>query len=284
MKFGMNLYVWTTNLTPDFFYLFPMLKKLGYEGVEVPVTPDNDNVYDEIKRRLDGEGLACTSITNVGADADPISPDASVRRRALDRLRWAIDISRLLGSENLVGPYFAAYGVFSGTGPTEDELRRSADVMREAALYAQNADLTLSIEFLNRFEIYLLNTTAQARALVDRVGQPNFGILYDTHHAHHEEDRIADAITQDGGSAITHVHFSENQRGTLGSGLVDWQGTVKALKATNYHRSDRWVMAEAFNKNVPGLAEAAHVWRNCFDSPEQFAQDAIAFLRTVWEK
>ncbi|MBV8128785.1 MAG: sugar phosphate isomerase/epimerase [Planctomycetaceae bacterium] len=101
------------------------MKKLGYQGVEVPVTPDNDDIYLEIKKRLDGEGLACTSITNVGADANPISPDPSSRRRALDRLRWAIDISKLLGSENLVGPYFAAYDVFSGKGPTEDELKRS---------------------------------------------------------------------------------------------------------------------------------------------------------------
>jgi D-psicose/D-tagatose/L-ribulose 3-epimerase len=84
MKFGMNLYVWTTNLTPAYFHLLPMSKGFGYDGVEVPVTPDNDNVYLEIKRCLDGEGLACTTITNVGADADPISPFATVRQKALD--------------------------------------------------------------------------------------------------------------------------------------------------------------------------------------------------------
>ena len=282
MKFGMNLYVWTTNLSTQFFYLLPYLKGLGYDGVEIPIAVGNDNVYLDIKQELTKEGLACTSITNLGADADPISPDSNVRRKGLDRLRWAIDISALLGSQNLVGPYFAAYGVFSGSGPAQDELMRSADVMRAAAIYAQGAGLTLSIEFLNRFETYLLNTTAQSKALVDRVGQPNFGILYDTHHAHHEENRLHDAITKDGGAAITHVHFSENQRGTLGSGLVDFQGTVAALKAIGYHQSDRWVMVEAFNKNVPGLAAPAHLWRNCFDSPEQVAEQGIKFLQSVW--
>ena len=228
LKFGMNLYVWTTNLTADFFHLFPMLKKLGYDGVEVPVAPENAHNYLEIKKRLADEGLACTTITNVGADADPISPSATVRQKALDQLRWAIEISALLGSENLVGPYYAAYGVFSGKEPTPEELSRSADVMRQAALYAQQVNLTLSIEFLNRFETFLLNTTAQSKALVDHVAQKNFGILYDTHHAHHEENRIADAITKDGGPAITHVHFSENQRGTLGSGLVGLGGNRQA--------------------------------------------------------
>jgi D-psicose/D-tagatose/L-ribulose 3-epimerase len=278
MRFGMNLYVWTTNLTPDFFPLFRDVKKWGYDGVEVPVAPGNANVYLDIKKCLRDEGLACTTITNLGPDANPVSPDARVRQKGLDQLKWAVEISALLGSDNLVGPFYAAYGVFSGAGPTEEELSRSAEVLRRAAAYAAGANLTLSLEFLNRFEAYLLNTTAQTKALVDRVGQPNLGILYDTHHAHHEEDDVRAAI-RGGGGAITHVHFSENQRGTLGSGLVDWAGTVEALRAIRY---DRWVVVEAFSKDVPAVAAAAHVWRNCFDSPAQFAQEGIAFLRRVW--
>jgi D-psicose/D-tagatose/L-ribulose 3-epimerase len=273
--------VWTTDLTSQFFELFPTIKRLGYEGVEVPVAPGNANNYLEIKKRLNGEGLACTTITNVGAGADPISPDAAVRQKGLDQLRWAIEISALLESENLVGPYYAAYGVFSGRGPTPDELERSADIMRQAARYANEANLTLSLEFLNRFETYLLNTTDQAKDLVKRIGEPNLGILYDTHHAHHEENDLSQAI-KGGGSHITHVHFSENQRGSLGSGLVDWAGTVKALKAIGYDKSDRWVMVEAFNKDVPGLASAAHVWRNTFTSPDEVARDGIKFLRKAW--
>jgi D-psicose/D-tagatose/L-ribulose 3-epimerase len=158
-------------------------------------------------------------ITNVGAGANPISPDAAIRERSLDQLKWAIEISALLGSENLVGPFFAAYGLFSGSGPTEDELNRSADIMRRASVYAREANnLTLSIEFLNRFETYLLNTVEQSVALVEKVNQANFGILYDTHHAHHEENNIRAAICA-GGKSITHVHFSENQRGTW---VPDW--------------------------------------------------------------
>jgi D-psicose/D-tagatose/L-ribulose 3-epimerase len=276
----MNLYVWTTNLTSDFFRLFPYLKGLGYEGVEIPIAPGNANNYLEIKKQLADAGLACTTIINLGKDADPISPDGAVRQRAVDQLRWGIEISALLGSEYMVGPYYAAYAVFSGSGPTDAELDRSADVLRQAAVYARYASLNLSIEYLNRFETYLVNTAAQTKALIERVNQPNLGILYDTHQAHHEENRIKDAI-QGSGKAINHVHFSENQRGLLGSGLVDWAGTVAALKAINY---DRWVMVEAFNKDVHALAVPAHVWRNVFNSPEEVAEQGIKFLRDVWGK
>lgn len=278
MKLGMNLYVWTTNVMDEFFYLFKQIRKLGYDGVEVPVTPGNARNYLQIKRILSDEGLKCTTITNVGADANPISPVLAERQKALDQLKWSIDISYLLGSENMVGPYFAAYGVFSGKGPTDQEMQWSAEVMKAAAIYAREAQLQLSLEFLNRFETYLLNTTEGTTKLLDMVDEPNIGILYDTHHAHKEEHRIQEAIAK-GGKRISYVHFSESHRGTLGSGLVDWCQTVKSLHAINY---DGWVTAEAFSKNVPGLAAAAHVWRNTFDSPDQFAQDAIKFIKAIW--
>jgi D-psicose/D-tagatose/L-ribulose 3-epimerase len=87
---------------------------------------------------------------NLGADANPVSPDETIRQKALDELKWAIDTSQNeMQSEALVGPYFSAYAVFSGKGSTPQELDWSADVMRSAAAYAE--PLRMSIELLNRF-------------------------------------------------------------------------------------------------------------------------------------
>ena len=282
MKFGMNVYVWTTSLSPDFYRIIKVIKDAGYDGVEVPVSPGNPNNYGQIREILDDNGLECTTITNVGIDANPASLIPSVRQKALDQLKWAVDVSADLRSENMVGPFHASYGAFSGRGVSDQELEWSADIMGQLADYAaaQAPKMKLSIEFLNRFEAYVLNTTEESVNFVNRVGRDNFGILYDTHHAHHEENNIQKAI-QTGGKSITHVHFSENQRGTLGEGLVDWDASVKALHGIGY---DTWIMAEAFSKNVPGLASAGHVWRNTFQSPEQFCNDAISFMRTRWSE
>jgi len=278
MKIGMNLFLWTTNVTRDLFGLFPDLKAAGYDGVEIPIGRANHPIYGEIRKALDDLGMACTTMFNLGEDLNPISPDKAVRGKALDELKWAIDKSRdPLRSEALVGPYFAAYAVFSGKGPTEDELKWSAEVMHQAAAYAGN--LRMSIEFLNRFEIYLLNTTSETAAFIDRVSLPNFGILYDTHQAHHEENNISAAIIA-ADYRINHVHFSENQRGTLGTGMVDWIGTVKALKKINYQN---WIMVESFSNDVPPLSEKAHVWRNCFRSKKEVYTKGIGFVRNLWE-
>ncbi len=49
MKIGMNLFLWTINVTKKDFSLFPKLKKAGYEGVEVPIARANDPIYIDIR-------------------------------------------------------------------------------------------------------------------------------------------------------------------------------------------------------------------------------------------
>jgi len=278
VKLGMNMLIWTVNVTEEFFPLFKQIKALGYEGVEIPINRANKPNYREIRKVLDDCGLACATNFNLGADMNPISPDKTIRGKALDELKWAIDTNRNeLRSEVIVGPYFQAYAVFSGKSPTPHEFDWSAEVMHAAAVYA--GDLRMSIEFLNRFEVYLLNTTTDTAKFVDRVKRPNFGILYDTHQAHHEENNISDAIIS-AGHRINHVHFSENQRASLGTGMVDWIGTVKALKKMKY---EDWIMVESFANDVPPLSEKAHVWRNCFHSKIEVCEKGYGFVRNLWD-
>lgn len=278
MRIGMNLVLWTLAVKSEHYSLLGSLRALGYEGVEIPITQGNGEDFAEIRRVLDGEGLACTTLTNLGPDANPVSADAHVRQKGVDGLRWATDASQRLGSTILSGPFYAASDVFTGTGPTREELDRSAGVLRDACAYAAPSGTILCLEFLSRFETYMLNTTEAAAHLADAVSAPNIGLTYDTHHAHLEEGNIHQALTA-AGDRIRHVHFSESHRGTLGGGLLDWTGTVGALKGIGY---DGWLMVEAFSTDVTELARKAKVWRNTFSSRDQVAQDAIGFVRRVW--
>ena len=278
MRFGINLYLWTTDVTAEHLDLIPAMARLGYDGVEVPVGSGLQSDYGEIKRALDDAGLACTTITNVDAEKDTVSPEAATRAKALDELKFAIETSHMLGSDTLSGPYQAAYANFTGAGPTDQELDWSAEVMRAAAELAEDAEIKLAVEFLNRHEGYLLNTMGQSAELARRVGHPAFGVLYDTHHAHAEEHDVGASI-RDNAEHIHHVHFSESNRAELGAGLVHWDESIAALKDVGY---DRWVVAEAFAADVPGLSSAAHVWRNTFPSKDSFAETSIGFMRRAF--
>src|SRR5262249_13057459 len=161
----------------------------------------------------------------------------------------------IVGAENLCGPYHSPLAMFSGSGPTEDEKQHATDVLRQAAEIGQSHKVRLAIEYLNRFECYFLTTAAQAKDLVRRVNHPNFRKMYDTFHANIEEKNAAQAIKMLAPDFV-HVHISESDRGTPGTGMVHWDETFQALKDVKY---DGWMVVEAFGRALPDLAAATRV-------------------------
>src|SRR5262245_61725960 len=265
MKTGMNLLLWTTHVTSEHYPILAKLKKAGYDGVEIPLFEGDAGHYRGVRAELDRNGLKCTTVMCATPDANPISPDAKLRQAAVERLKWGIEMSSVLGAENLCGPFHSPLAVFSGTGPTEDEKGRAADVLRQAAEIAQPAKVRLCIEYLNRFECYFLTTAADAVSLVKRVNHPNFRTMYDTFHAHIEEKSQASAI-ETVAPVVGHVHISENDRGTPGTGQVRWAEAFGALKKIKY---DGWMVNEAFGRALPALAAATRVWRDLFPSADE---------------
>lgn len=276
MQFGMNLLLWTdAPYEPEFLPLCERLKTMGFDGVELPMFSGNPEDYQKLGAQLSDLGLERTATVIRNEPDDPISPDPAVRQVALESMKHAIDCAEAAGAALIGGPFYAAIGKFSGAPPTAEEWNFSIDYMRQAADYAARAGIELSLEFLNRFEIYLLNCTADTKRFVQEVDRPNVGVHYDTFHANLEEKDVGRAI-RDAAETITHVHISENDRGTPGHGQVHWQETFTALHEIGY---DGWLTIEAFGQALPGLAAATKIWRPLFETEEQLAEDGLAFMR-----
>jgi D-psicose/D-tagatose/L-ribulose 3-epimerase len=278
MKYGMNLLLWNTHVTAEHFPILANLKRVGFDGVEVPLFEGDAAHYKTVRKELDNLGLRCTTVTCVPPEASPISPDANVRNAALKQLKWAIEMTATLGGEVMAGPFHSPLAVFTGSGPTEDEKKRAADVIHQAAEEAKKAGVMLAIEYLNRFECYFLTTAADAKALVKRVNHPNFRMMYDTFHANIEEKNISATIASVADSFV-HVHISENDRGTPGTGHVQWDETFRALRKANY---DGWMVIEAFGRALPALAAATKVWRDLFPSAEEVYTQGLRFMKEKW--
>jgi len=278
MKTSMNLLLWTTHVTREHYPIIGKLKKTGFDGVEIPIFEGTAEHYREVRKELDQAGLGCTVVTVATPEANPISEDAAVRTAAVERMKWVIEMTAILGGEVLLGPYHSPLAVFSGAGPTEDEKKRAADVMRKAAEIAQQAKVKLAIEYLNRFECYFLTTAADAKAFVKCVDHPNFRMMWDTFHANIEEKDVAKTIASVADSVI-HVHISENDRGTPGTGHVQWDDTFRALRQAKY---DGWLVIEAFGRALPALAAATKVWRDLFPSAEEVYTQGLRFTKERW--
>ena len=277
MKLGMNMLLWSTDVSGrEYDATFAMLKDAGFDGVEIPIFDREIDKYAELGARLEGLGLERLAVSARGGDDNPISSDPAVRAEAATATRANLDSAAALGAPLICGPLGAPLGVFSGQPPTAEEKARSADYLREVAPYAQERGVTIVLEYLNRFEMYLTNTAADLAALVREVGHPSVRMMYDTFHAHIEEKDLRAAL-QECKDVLVHVHLSENDRSTPGAGQVDWQTTFAALKEIDY---DGWVVIEAFGDSLPELAGATKIWRRMFESEEQLARDGAAFIRS----
>ncbi|TVQ03437.1 MAG: sugar phosphate isomerase/epimerase [Planctomycetaceae bacterium] len=274
MKYGMNLLLWSGEVTDSLFPVIEQLRKIGYDGVELPIF-NLDLDYAAIGKRLDDLGLARTGVTIRGEDDNPISPDAAVRQRGIDNNKRTLDVCAAAGIETLVGPYHSALGVFSGAGRTDDEWKWGIDSMRATAEHAGQVGVKLAVEWLNRFECYFLNCGADTAEFVRAVDHPACGMMYDTFHANIEEKCVRGSLAA-GGDKLFHIHISENDRSTPGQGGVNWEKNFAAIKEIGY---DGWLVVEAFGLALPEIAAATKIWRRMYKDELTLATDALEFMK-----
>lgn len=277
MRFGLNLLMWTDTLCDQYLPILDELKEIGYDLVELPVFDlDNETNYKKWAKRLDELGLARTATAIRTAEENLISPDPAVRRKGIEANKRNLDCCAMLGAEIMAGPFHSALGVFSGRGPTADEWKWAVEGMREVAEYAEKVGVTLALEYLNRFECYFLNTAADGARFCREVNHPRCKMMYDTFHSHIEEKNIPQAIRalKD---CLVHVHISENDRSTPGSGNVRWTETFDTLHEIGYNNT---MVIEAFGLALDKLIPATKIWRRMYESERQLATDGLRFMKT----
>ena len=280
MKAGFNLLLWTSHVTEQHFPIIEKLAKAGYDGVEVPILEGTSAYYEKVRKVIRDNGLLCDVVTNMpDARHNPVSHDRKLRQNALDFMKRVIDCTSALEADLLCGPFYQPVGLFTGTGPSDEEKKRAVEHARASAQHAAKAGVTLAVEFLNRFEAYFLTTMDGVAEHVKAVGMPNFKAMFDTFHANIEEADPAASIRAHR-DIITHVHISENNRGVPGRGHNDWKGIFRALRSTGY---DNWLTIEAFGRVLPAFAAATRIWRDIFESPEALYGEGIRFIRQQWD-
>ncbi|MCE3017344.1 MAG: sugar phosphate isomerase/epimerase family protein [Pirellula sp.] len=274
MKYGMNLLLWSGELNDGMLPILEKLKAMGFDGVEIPIF-NLDLDYATWGKRLDDLGLKRTAVTVRTIEDNPISPDAAVRQKGVELNKKTLDCCAAAGAETIVGPFHSALGHFSGAGRTDNEWKWGLDSMRATAEYAGQVGVMLGVEPLNRFEVYFLNSQADAAEFCRQVNHSHCRMMYDTFHSNIEEKNIAqafDAIKD----MVCHIHISENDRSTPGAGNIRWDENFDAIKSIGY---DGWLVIEAFGLALPELAAATRIWRRMFNDELQLAEEGLKFMK-----
>lgn len=281
MNIGISTFVWVSPFSTENFDILHKAKDFGYDVVEIAVEDKDIIDIRKLKKECDTLGLKISVSGAFGADRDIASSDENIRAKGLTYIKDCVDIANYLESPIFGGPMYSAVGKTRLISDEQKRIERSwcLENLNTATHYAKEKGVTLALEPLNRFETDMINTVDQALDLIDEIEDDSLLILLDTFHANIEEKNIPDAIRKIG-NKLVHVQGNENDRGTPGSGHLDWLGIKEALTEIGYDGS---IVVETFGSPSKELARAASIWRPLATSADALAEEGGKFFSKMFK-
>jgi D-psicose/D-tagatose/L-ribulose 3-epimerase len=277
MKIGVSAFAWTSELKPSHTSLFPALRAQGIEGFEIPMFDPAKIDASTLRRAFAANNLECTVCAILPAGINPISPDASVRKLSLAHLARCVETCAELGAHLMAGPVYAPIAYLPGHRRQQDEWNWAVECFQSLGEVLDANRVTLALEPVNRSESFFLNTAAEANALCAEIDHPRVGAIIDTFHANIEEKDLAESL-RPLGKRLKHIHASENDRGLLGTGHVDFPAIVQVLKEIHY---DGYLMIEGFGYSAQEPDALGALYADPSVSPEDIAFKGATYLRSL---
>jgi len=274
MKLGVSAFAWTAAFGSGHLPLIPQVKEYGFDGFEIPMFVPSALPAADLRREFEANDLECTVCAILPSGINPISPDASVRKRSRAHLVECVETAAEMGARLLGGPIFAPIGYLPEHRPTGDEWKWAVETIQSLGDLIEKNTLDLSIEPVNRSETFFLRTAAEAKEFCEDVGHPCIGVTVDTFHANIEEKSLPAAIDLLG-FHLKHMHMSENDRGLVGTGHVDFAGCMKALHRIGY---DGYLTIEGFGYTEGETSAPGALWADMGVSPEDVAVKGMEYL------
>jgi D-psicose/D-tagatose/L-ribulose 3-epimerase len=250
-KVGIYYAYWERNWDADFVPYIKKVANLGFDILEVN-SGTVTNMADEQKKRLKEEAIKynieLTFCIGLTSEYDIASEDIKIRKKGIDFLKRQAEMLKFMEAKELGGIIYSSWPGSLPHGVTDKRpyWDRSITSMKEVIKIVEDCNVLFNVEVVNRFEQYLINTSAEAVEYVGEVGSENCKILLDSFHMNIEEDDIYNAVIT-AGDKLGHVHIGETNRKPPGLGRFPWYELAKGLRDIKYEGS---VVMEPFL--IPG--------------------------------
>ena len=275
MDIGIHVSLWTPEWTDSYLDFIDRAAAMGFDSVEIPLMDPDHVEVDEIKRRLEAGGLKVYCGTGLGPGTDISSEDESIRAAGLEHLQKCIAAAAEIGSPSLQGVIHSAWGRRHRSDAASR--KRSAGILREAADFAAERGLRLSLECINRYESSFLNTAAQGMEMLGMINRDNVGLHLDTYHMNIEEKSFGQAFRSCRGR-LNHLHLSENDRGYPGGGLLNWKNIIDLARKNEYNGP--WII-ESYVVPECSSGDDVCIWRDIEPDTDVSLKKSLSFLRKI---
>lgn len=243
---------------------FQFIKEMGFECFEIDGKLLMEKP-DEVREASEKCGLPVVSAC--GGYRGWIGDFIEERRtNGIEDLKVIIRNLKKVGGTGVVVP--AAWGMFTYRLPpmvsprsTQGDKEAVLDSLRQLDETAKECGIYIYLEPLNRYQDHMLNTIADAAAIIDEGRFEMVKVTADFYHMAIEEDDISESLEKYA-KYIGHVHIAENHRYQPGTGSIDFKRHIETLKKIGYQgalvnegriRGENPV--EAYGRSVPYIRQ-----------------------------
>jgi sugar phosphate isomerase/epimerase len=216
----------------------------GFDALEIsPWIPSvlNAAVVKQLKACVKRNHIAFSGFTAIYPPSIVLaSKSPAMRRRSVVYTNDLIEFAHELGGRCLVWGSPRSRNI-----PDDVTFKRGyawlVQLLKTSGSLAEERDVKIAIEPINRFESKIIHTVREALSLARLVDRKSVGIVYDVFHVSLEEDSFTAPILL-AGKRLAAVHVSDCNRRIPGKGHIDFRPIFRTLRRVGY---DGYVTLEA---------------------------------------
>ena len=208
--------------------------ELGYDAIEIHLRENECIDYDNLIRLCKQYNVKVSAIvtgrlhTQENVSLTDESPDNI--DRVISGLKQYIEIAEKFDTDIIIG---WIRGKVTGKQSKADFERTLASNLKIISEYANQRNVKVYIEAINRYEVNSLNRAEEILELIEKFSLINTYVHLDTFHMNIEEVDLADAIMLCG-DKLGYMHFADSNRNYPGKGHIDFKKVLNSLKAIGY--------------------------------------------------
>jgi D-psicose/D-tagatose/L-ribulose 3-epimerase len=262
----------------DFAESCRVMKKLGYEGIEIaPFTLAEDPKDISPGRRKEvADIIRSEGLTFVGLHWLMVSPkglhvttpNTNLREQSWLHIRNLIDLCADLGPDGVMVFGSPKQRSTEGGLTVAEATENYVDGLRTVAPQAEQRGVKILIEALPKEQTDVVLSLDEAAAHVKAIRSPAIQTMFDTHNAIDEVEPHEVLVERHFG-LIRHVHVNENDGRHPGCGNYDFVTLFRCLRRLQY---SGWISMEAFDFK-PGAETLA---RESIEYLNQKIEEALA--------
>lgn len=213
--------------------MFSFIRKNGYTGVELNLSPELMKHLTEIKAAAARNDLQIVSLLTGIAYQEGLclsSPKKTIRQMTVARLKENLETAESLNAILVVG---LLQGFRSDEPDGIVANQRIVQCLQQVTQDAESRGVNIVIEPINHLQVGFNHTVKEVRELIRSIGCHMLHPMIDTIHMNIEETSLYQPI-YDCGQSLRHVHFCESNGGLPGTGNIDFAGVLETLERITY--------------------------------------------------